>query len=303
MLVVEGPNGNGIGKSLALKKGFELVASRSKVYPDGESEVGIEGLVMGRDVTIVQSGFPNPDKSLFEALLLSAHARREGAKSVALAMPYLIYARQDKELKEKKVVVSLNVEFNLMRSVGIDALFTVAPHNPKSLSNFRGLTGFSYATETLANEVRKDLSNPYVLAPDKGALVLAMPFAKALGCGFTNINKQRDRLTGEISISEAPDVNFSGHDVIIPDDIISTGGTTALSGKFAFEHGARKVVAAAVHALMVGNAREKIKEAGISKVYGTNTVKSDGVQVADVTDEIARGLVAMMPERFRVLRN
>ncbi len=61
-------------------------------------------------------------------------------------------------------------------------------------------------------------------------------------------------------------------DVIIADDMITSAGSMAAAVKTAREHGARTVRAMATHGLFVGNAFERLIEAGPTEVIVTDTV-------------------------------
>jgi ribose-phosphate pyrophosphokinase len=297
MLIVEGPAGNGIGREIASILGFDFLETRHKIFPDGESEVGIEGSVKDKDVFIVQSTYPSQDKCLIELLLLADDAKKQGAKSIGAIVPYLAYARQDRKFEGKNNTVSINTILKLMNFAGITTLVTVTPHSAESLSAFSGVVKIVDAVTPLANEVKKDVNekgqgNLLVLAPDKGALNAAKQFAKVMGCDYAHIDKQRDRLTGEISILNVSNCDFRGKEVIVVDDMISTGGgTTAHVARFAFDNGASGVIAVATHLVMVGDAYEKIKALGVSEIYGTNTIPFSKAHVVDISKAIAEVLL------------
>lgn len=290
MLVVEGPAGNGIGRSVASMLGYELLESRHTIFPDGESEVGIVGPIKGKDILIVQSTYPLQDKRLIELVLLANDAKKQGAKSIGAVVPYLAYARQDRRFEEKGNAISINTILEMLNSAGITTLVTVAPHNVESLSAFNGLVTVADAITPLASEVKNGLTNPFVLAPDKGALDIAKHFAEVIGCDHAYIDKQRDKLTGDINILKAPRDDFRGKEMIVVDDIISTGGTIAQASRFAHANGASRVIAAAVHLVMAGNAYDKIKDAGVDAIYGTNSIPYDKAHTVDISKAVATAI-------------
>lgn len=290
MLVVDGPSGSGIGRSIASILGCEFLESRHSIFPDGESEVGIVGLVKDNDVLIVQSTYPLQDKRLIELLLLADCAKKQGARSIGAVIPYLAYARQDRQFEEKGNAVSINTILSMLNFSGITALVTVAPHNAKALSAFNGRVTIVDVIDSLAEEIKKSVADPFVLAPDLGALDIARRFAKVVGCGYTHIEKHRDKLTGALKILKAPKADFKGKEVVVVDDMISAGGTMALVSRFAKSNGADRVIAAAVHLLMVDGAYERIKDAGIDAIYGTNTVPCSMAHVVDISSAVAAAI-------------
>ena len=107
----------------------------------------------------------------------------------------------------------------------------------------------------LANYFKsRGLEGAFALAPDKGASEFAIEASEILGGGYGWLHKERDRYTGEVKTEEKT-LDVSGKDAIIFDDIISTGGTTANAVKILKKQGARRIFAACVHPLMIGNAK------------------------------------------------
>lgn len=294
MLIIEGPCGNGIGRGLssALRAGF--AECRHAVFPDGESEVGLGAPVKDEDVFIVQSTYPMQDKRLMELLILADDARGQGARSVGAVVPYLAYARQDMRFEEKGNAVSVNTVLGLLGAVGITTLVTVSPHKRQPLSRFKGRAIVPDVTAAVARGISGAVRDPVVLAPDAGALGLAGDLARVLGCSYSNIDKKRDRLTGKVSIVRAPDQDLEGKDVVIADDMISTGGTMAQAARFAREAGARKMIAVATHLLVTDAACGRLRDAGVSEIYGTNTVPcgSKEARIIDVSAAIAEAMSA-----------
>ena len=96
---------------------------------------------------------------------------------------------------------------------------------------------------------------------------------KVLVGGYGWLMKERDRYTGEIQI-EDKSLYVNGRDVVVFDDIISTGGTIARAIKMLKTQGARKVYAACVHPLLIGEARNNIIESGAEEIVGTDSISS-----------------------------
>ena len=68
-------------------------------------------------------------------------------------------------------------------------------------------------------------------------------------------------------------ITIKNKNVVIVDDIISTGHTVVEAAKQAKKLGAKTISAICVHGLFVEKAIEKLKRAGVSKIISTNTIK------------------------------
>jgi ribose-phosphate pyrophosphokinase len=265
-----------------------------KEFPDGEQYVRIENpdLLSSRTAVVVNTMYPGQDKSVMETLMLVDACLRAGAVDVKLVIPYLAYSRQDKLFLAGEPV-SFSIVLKTLRHLGATGLVTVDSHNPDKLTEFQGRVVNLLVSDLLVQEALKYSSNPIVIAPDKGALKRAEHAAVKLGLRFDYLVKTRDRITGQVSY-QPREIRIKGEDIIIVDDIISTGGTIAESSKLLLEAGASSVIVAATHGLLIGNALEKIRAAGVRKVILANTlglkIQDDLVEYADVSGRVAEAI-------------
>jgi len=253
-----------------------------KIFPDGEKYVRIldTDKITGKDVVLINTLYPRQNDSFIETLFLIDSLRRTFVRKLIVIIPYLAYSRQDKQFLPGEPV-SAEVIIKSIREAGADQLVVIDAHNPQSLRSFNGCTINVLVSDILVNKALEYVENPIVLAPDKGALKRVEYAAVKYGLEYDYLVKSRDRITGEISMT-SKELNVHERDVIIVDDIISTGGTIALAIRHVKKQGARKVVVAASHGLMVGNALEKIKGAGVEKIILGNTL---GIKHNDSTIE------------------
>lgn len=262
------PSGE-LAESISRELGARLVAAQWKVFPDGEHYVRVPVDLNGEEVYVVQTIGPPQNDSLIQALLLADAALGAGARRVGLIAPYIAYARQDRRFLPGEPV-SIKIILQALKSAGYDEVVTVEIHKPESLEWFEGRSINLSPYEYMAGKL--DLSGDLlVLAPDKGALGRAKRLAEALGADYDYIVKHRDRVTGEI-VMEPKEIPAEGRTIILVDDIISTGGTIAKAASLLFQQGARKVYALVAHALLAGNALEKLEKSGIEKIYAANTL-------------------------------
>jgi len=265
-----------------------------KKFPDGEQYVRIENpdLLSSRTAVVVNTMYPGQDKSVMETLMLVDACLRAGAVDVKLVIPYLAYSRQDK-LFFAGEPVSFSIVLKTLRHLGATGLVTVDSHNPDRLTEFQGRVVNLLVSDLLVQEALKYSSNPIVIAPDEGALKRAKHAAVKLGLRFDYLVKTRDRITGQVSY-QPRETRIMGEDIILVDDIISTGGTIAESSKLLLEAGASSVIVAATHGLLIGNALEKIRAASVRKVILANTlglkIQDDLVEYADVSGRVAEAI-------------
>ena len=288
MKIIPGPSSTELGRKIAEILGVETVSVAHKKFPDSESYIRLEGEVKGEEIVIVQSTGPPQDTSLIQLFILADAAKDLGAKRVIAIVPYLAYARQDKRFLPGEAI-SIQTIGKLLKTSGIDELITVNVHESKVLEKFEIPAKSISAIGLLADYFKsKGLERAFALAPDEGAAEFAIEASKVLGGDYGWLHKERDRYTGEVR-TEEKNLDVSGKDAIIFDDIISTGGTTANAVKILRKQGARRVFAACVHPLMIGNAKERILQAGAEEIVGTDSVPSN-VTVVSLAPLLAKAL-------------
>ena len=268
-LVVSGPSKGSeeLARGIAKALDAELVTAEFKEFPDGESYVRVEG-VKERKVVVVNTLSAPQNASLVQALLLADAVKGAGARRAVLVAPYMAYARQDRRFLEGEPI-SISVVLRSLYAAGYDGLVTVEIHKEESLRFFpaphANIRPLPYIVKTAG--VEADL----VVAPDLGAIERARQVADAIKADYDYLVKKRDRVTGEI-VLEPKEIKAQGLRVLIVDDIISTGGTIAKASEDLLSQGASSVEVAVVHALMVGDAVNRVRGSGVKRVYAANTL-------------------------------
>ncbi len=294
LTVIRGPGGYAAGR-LAEELGARLVEAEYKVFPDGESYVRIPERLDGGVAIVVQSMFPEQDRRFVETLLLVEAARGVGAEHVVVVAPYTAYARQDRRFREGEPI-SIKTILSSVRSAGADAYITVDIHKPEALAYFEGPTVNVDPAPVFAEALR-GLRDVIVIAPDRGALHRARSLAELLNAPYDHLEKHRDRVTGEITM-KPKELSVEGKNVVIIDDIISTGGTIAKAAEILRSQGAKSIIVAASHALLVGNALEKIAKAGVDRLITLDTVPPrQGVEVRSAAPLLARAVKRLAEEQ------
>ena len=132
------------------------------------------------------------------------------------------------------------------------------------------------------------MKNPLVVSPDLGGKERAEKFAKLLKTEFIALKIHRDRKTGKVNILSGK-VNVQNRDLILVDDMISTGGSIVKATQFLKKQKCKRIFVACTHALLVNEAAKKIKNAGVSQIISTNTIPGESAKV-DVSKVISDAL-------------
>jgi ribose-phosphate pyrophosphokinase len=273
MIVALGPASKHLGEKIAASLNVKTVDVSLKTFPDGEYSLRFEDAVVNQELVIVQTTEQPQDSNVMQLLIMLDAAKDLGAKKVTAVVPYLAFARQDKRFLTGEAISALTL-IKLIEACKIDKFVTVNIHSENILKNFKVPTMNLSAITLLANHFKKrGLSGAFSLSPDKGAIGLAKEADNILGGGCGWLKKERDRYTGEIQIEEKR-LNVKGRDVIVFDDIISTGGTVARATKILNNQGARRVYVACVHPLLIREAKTKILESGAEEIIGTDSISS-----------------------------
>ena len=260
-----------LARSIADELGVELVKAEEKTFPDGEAYIRLSGRVSGRITVAVFTGYPDPPRRIVEGLLLVEALQGAKAGGVVALPAYLPFSRQDKRFLAGEPI-SVRAVLLSLAAVGAEALATVDIHKEYSLEWFPGPARNIDPSQAFAEALREALQGDvYVVAPDRGALGRAHRLAEKIGAPFDYLEKHRDRVTGETTLKPKT-VDVEGSTVVLVDDIVSTGGTLAKAASILLSQGAKRVLAAVTHCLLVGSAVEKLEEAGVEKLYCANTV-------------------------------
>jgi len=273
MKIIPGPASQRLGEKIADLLGLEAVLVAFKTFPDGESYIrfDVESL-QDEDVVIVQTTSPPQDQRLIQLLLMADNALDMKARSITAVVPYFAYSRQDKRFLPGEAF-SIKTIVKLFEDCGVNRIITVNAHNPAVLKAFKIPVKDLSAVPLLAEYFKKKglVENPVSLSLGKKALNMAAEADSVLKGVFDYISTKRDVITGNVTLEEK-ELPVKDRDVIIFDDIISSGGTMAKAIKFVKEQGAMKAYAACVHPLLMGDAQKRILENGAEEIIGTDSV-------------------------------
>ncbi len=286
--LIAGNSSEDLAKKISKKLKANLVKSEVKIFPDGESKITLKGKLSKSKTIIVQSIYPPVDSNLIQALSLISKAK-DYSTEVVVVIPYLGYARQDREFLPGEIV-TMKVLGKLFQGAGASKIIVVDIHSKIGLKYFKIKTENISAILDLTRYFKKiNLKNPLVVSPDQGGKERAREFAEKFESEFIALKKQRDRKTGKVQIKTEGLNKVIGRDVILVDDMISTGGSIIKATEFLKKQRCKRVYVACTHALLMNDAEKKIKKAGVTKIVSTNTIPNK-TSVVDISSTIAKAI-------------
>jgi ribose-phosphate pyrophosphokinase len=238
-------------------------------FADGEIFVRIDRNARGRDVFIVQPTAA-PADNIMELLLLIDAARRASAARVTAVIPYFGYGRQDRK-DQPRVAIGAKLAANVIVAAGADRVIAIDFHQHQIQGFFDIPVDHLYAAPVLTKYFRDlKLRDLVVVAPDVGSAKMARGTARRLDATFAIIDKRRPKANASEVLNVVGEVE--GMTCLLIDDMVDTAGTLTNAVFALKERGASAVYAAASHALLSGQAVERLSEAPIEEMVVTNTI-------------------------------
>lgn len=282
MKIVGGSAGRVLAVLIARKVGLNASEAEIKRFPDGEKYLRVDDDVTGQDVVIVQSIHHTSADLLFEYFLLCDTIRGLGARRIIGVLPYFAYARQDSQFKPGEAV-SFRTVAELIEDVGTSELFSTDMHQHRV---GRVSDVFRYSCpqpdrRSTVGRVRQIKHTSQEAGRDRPRRGIR---AMAAGCGQDDRRRPRRAQEEEtdrekVQILTRP-LAVRGRDVLLIDDIISTGDTIISASKMLKEQGARRVIIACTHPILAHDALARIYATGAEIVVGTDTVPSPSSHVS-----------------------
>ncbi|MCV0430790.1 ribose-phosphate pyrophosphokinase [Nitrosopumilus sp.] len=286
--IIAGKSSEDVGKKLSRKIKANLVKSQIRVFADGESKITLSGKISKKRSIVIQSIYPPVDTNLIQALSLVAKAKETSSEVIAV-IPYMGYARQDREFLPGEIV-TMKVLGKLFKGAGASKIIAVDIHSMIGFKHFPIKTKNISAIPELVEHFKKmSLKNPLVVSPDQGGKERAQKFAKELGSEYIALEKKRDRKTGKVQIKTKNISEVANRDLILVDDMISTGGSIVKATQFLKKQKCKKVYVACTHALLMNDAEKRIKKAGVTKIISTNTIPGK-TSIVDISNIIAKAI-------------
>jgi ribose-phosphate pyrophosphokinase len=290
LLIVAGPSSAELAEKIASYLKSEIITVNTQLFSDGECKIRMPN-VKGKCCVVVQSLYPPTDRHILQALMIIKKCRDDNADNIHNLAPYMAYARQDRAFLEDEFP-SMSLIAKLFESVGARRMITLDIHS------LRALTYFGIEVENMSSiplfadyvKANMHLHEPLVVSPDLGGKERVEEFSKILGIDFLVLDKVRDKYSGEVSINhkEIRDVAL-GRDILILDDIISTGSSIIKASEILRKNGSGKIYAMCSHSLINENTIRRILDAGVQDIISTNSIPNPFAKV-DISPSLASGI-------------
>jgi len=285
--VIGGNASKDLAKRIARRLKAKYVDVDTRTFPDGESKITFRHNLKKSVVLVVQSTYPPVDTNLLQILSIISEVKKISSKIYAI-IPYMGYARQDRQFLNGEIA-TMSVVAKMLQAAGAKKAIVVDIHSKTALRHFKIPTENVSAIPELAKYLKKlKLKNPIVVSPDTGGSLRAKKFADILKSDFITLKKSRNRKTGKVNI-QSTKADVKGKDLIIVDDIISTGDSVVKATKFLKKQKCKRVFVVCTHGLLVGDAEKNIKKAGVTQIISTNTIPRS-ISKVDVSGVIAQAV-------------
>jgi ribose-phosphate pyrophosphokinase len=239
------------------------------IFSDGEFQISFEESIRGRRIFLIGSTMP-PTENLMEMLLMIDAAKRASARHITAVMPYYGWARQDRKDKPR-VPIAAKMVAKLLQAAGATRIMTMDLHADQIQGFFEIPVDHLYASTILLPHVRSlNLEDITIASPDMGGSKRAYAYSKYLNCEVVICYKQRKKANVISYMELIGDVQ--GRNVIIVDDMVDTAGTLTKAADLMMERGALSVRALATHAILSGNAYERIEKSALKELIVTDSI-------------------------------
>ena len=272
--IFAGTQSTELAGKIAQAYGIELGNVIFSRFSDGEFQPSFEESVRGARVFIIGSTHPTSE-NLMEMLLMIDAAKRASAKHTTAVMPYFGWARQDRKDKPR-VPIAAKLVANLLETAGATRVITMDLHADQIQGFFEIPVDHLYASTIFVPYIKSlNLENLCIASPDMGGSKRAHSYAKFLNSDVVICYKQRKKANVIEKMELIGDVE--GKNVILVDDMVDTAGTLVKASEIMKDKGAVSVRAICTHAILSGNAVEKVENSPMEELIVTDSIPHDSL--------------------------
>jgi len=271
-----------LSQALAADLGVTLAPHEERHFEDGEHKLRPLLDPRGSDVFVVHSLYGDaqnsPHDKLCRLLMFIATLREHGAARVTAVVPYLAYARKDRQTKAFDPVSQRYVA-QLFEAVGTAQLIVLEAHNVAAFQNAFRCPTLHLEAHRAFNAMAAELAagdRLAVASPDPGGVKRAQLWRESLEAlllrpvGFAMVDKRRSE--GIVSSDNLVAGEVDGMRVFLIDDLVASGETLRRAALALRRAGAREVVACVAHGLFTGPAAQALADDSIARIIITDSV-------------------------------
>jgi ribose-phosphate pyrophosphokinase len=243
-------------------------------FPNENIFVKLNNSARGQDVYVIQTTSSPVHYNLMELLIMMQTVRLDSAARITAVVPYLCYGRSDKK-DQPRVPITARLVADMIESAGADRYMTFDPHAGQIQGFFSipgdVLTASHMITDHIKDHLQAAMRDPVVVATDLGFAKKGRNYALDLNVPIAFIEKRR---AGNDANAEALTLigDVRGHDVIIVDDEVDTGGSIVQAVDVVKNHGAREIYLAFIHPIFSKSAAQRLADLPIKHIITTDTV-------------------------------
>ena len=240
-------------------------------FPNENIFVRLHNSVRGADVYLIQTMASPVNENLMELLITLDALKRDSPSRITAVIPYLSYARSDKK-DQPRVPITARLVADLIQVAGAGRYITIDLHAGQ-IQGFFSIPGDALTAFHLLSDYfqTKELEDVVVVTADLGFAKKGRNYAAKLHAGLAFVEKRRPMRGGS---TEALTLigNVKGHDVIVVDDEVNTGGSIVEAVQLVKSQGARDVYLSFVHPVLSGPAVTRLASLPIKEIVTTNTL-------------------------------
>ena len=301
MKILSGTSNLSLSRNIARQLKLKLVNTNIKSFADGEVYVEINENIRGNSVFVIQSTSTPANDNLMELLLCIDALRRSSAKNITAVIPYFGYARQDRKVVPR-TSISAKLVSNLITNAGANRIVTVDLHSGQIQGFFDIPVDNLFTTPLFTRYIKKNLKNKNLIcvSPDVGGVQRTRGLATKINVDLAIIDKRRLQ-PGKSQVMRIIG-NVQNKECIIVDDIIDSGGTIVNAVDALVREGAKSVYVFVTHAVLSGEAINKIKKSKINKLIITDSI-DNAKKIKNVSKIQVLSIAPLMAEAIKRISN
>jgi len=300
MLIFSGSSNLPLVEKIADELKISLASCEIVRFADGEVRVRILDDVKNQHMVVVQSLSQPGDSNLIELCQFAEIGKRKRARKITAVIPYLAYARQHRAHREGETI-AVKLVANFLKNAGFNEVILLDLHEEEVLKHFKIPTLHLSAIDTFSEYIdnhRDDFGGDdlIIVAPDRGRQKAAENLASYLEVKSAVVEKTR-------SLEQADTVNncyligdVKDKEVIIYDDMISTGSTILTAADCCLNQGAFQANLMATHGVFSQMDKNFWQNSKVEKIFVTDSIlvpenkRFDKLEIISIAPLIAKNL-------------